>query len=451
LTGENYAIIIAQFSKAYNHKELPMVADSGFVAIQNPWWADPGAFDRDPHLSQVAGKPFYFDNPRKKKLKFAPGAGYILRGPRQVGKTTFIKEVMKLWASDEKAVDRGDVLFLSCEGVESFSKLQSLTAEWLAERRGRPLLLCLDEITFVDQWQRAILWLGNTGLLQNAVSFITGSNARDLKEMGERFPGRRVKEIALFPLSPLEFANVPCLAKLPDSEVVDTYLSVGGFPHAIRDLHEFGAVTDETYETYANWIFGDAHRYGLARELLVHVLRRVFETAASRVTWQTIIGSTPVKSHETAAAYVAHLESAFLCRVVRCFDEKSGMSAPRKARKMYFIDPLLYAVAGGFVQGRRNVFAWWKAHLGDPGARGAIFEAAAVECAARRLADTYYWYSSKSGHEADILWRRGDEIRLFDVKSSGAPAGNLLGREVTVITPDTFLPFLRGLDDIVNK
>lgn len=407
------------------------------LEILNPWWSDPSAIDADPHIRAVAGKPFYFDNPLKHELGFDKGQRWILRGARQVGKTTLIKEVLAQ-ALKQGRVDAANGIFITCENIEHYDELQEMLVELLRARKGRSVLLCLDEITFVPEWQRVILWLINAGMLADAMLLISGSNARDLKESGERFPGRSVNERSLFPLSLTDYRSIPCFRTLSREALLETYLAVGGFPHAVRDFSEGGAVSDETCATYANWIFGDAYRFGLTRDVLLHILFRIYDTVGTQVTYQRLIEKSPVKSHETAAAYVEHLESAFLCHLLGCYDPDKDMAAPRKAKKCYFIDPLLYQVAGGYLRDLRNVSTWWRGMLGDDAFRGRIFESVVVSHMVRRHARTYYWYSSNTKQEVDVVVRQGDETRLFEVKMKPQQLKPIMGKPVSLITPATF-------------
>lgn len=408
--------------------------------ILNPWWQNREAIFTDPHLQQIEAKPYYFDNPVKKTILLEKGRTFILRGGRQVGKTTLLKEKI-LQAIQKEGFSEKACLYLTCEALKDFTELQALLAEWLTPRKNQPLLLCLDEITFVEQWQRALLWLINAGLLKNATTLITGSNARDLKKSAERFPGRNVQELKIYPLSLKDYSTLPCFNKKPMSDLLDIYLKVGGFPHAVADFCEKGLVTDTTYETYANWIFGDAHRFGLNREILTHILFRIFDTISSRVTWQRLIEKSPVHSHETAAGYVNHLEEAFLSFVLHPYDPDKKMSSPRKAKKIYFIDPLLYALAGGYLKGIRNNYNGWLKQLLDQEFKSKIFEAVVASHFARQ-SNVYYWYSSNLNREVDLLIRHPDDISLYEIKMKKQMIKPALSKEVQVITPEEFPNFL---------
>ena len=407
------------------------------LKILNPWWQNPNLIKEDEHLL-VRAQPYYFDHPCKIKIPLEPGLGVILRGPRQVGKTTLMKEkIAEALASGNYAPS--NCIFVSCEAFSDFEKLQEFLTQILQSRAGQDTVLCLDEVTFVPEWQRAVLWLANAGLLKRAALLISGSDAHDLKLSAERFPGRNIKELRIYPLSSFDYARIAFFKNLSPMERFETYLKVGGFPRAIADYCLYGFVRDETYEMYLNWILGDSHRYDLSRELMGHILYRIYETAGSQVTWTRLIEKTPVKSFETALSYVEHLDLAFLCHVVACYDPDKELPAPRKARKVYFVDPLLYAIAGGYVQGVRRVHDWWNKTLTENGIRGRIFESVVLDSFCRKTQPVYFWYSANTKREVDVLIRRADKIKVFEVKWQPTQIKPILGEDVYVITPQEFV------------
>jgi hypothetical protein len=350
-----------------------------------------------------------------KTLSFQAGDISILRGPRQVGKTTLIK------LSIERLLKEGfpskDILYLSCESFTSFQILQSVLIEWLRQHP-RKTVLFLDEISFVPDWQRALLALSNMGLIENSAVLLTGSNARDLKESGERLPGRRGrgKDLRLYPLSPPELGQLPCFASTPWNGLFEIYLKIGGFPLAVRDFVESGTVTDTTYDTYRNWIIGDAHRYQLRQETLKEILFRISDTAGSRVTWPGLIKDYPVKSPEAALQYVEHLQDAFLCRILHCYDPNRDGASPQKARKIYFADPILHAIGAAWKHGITNIFHWFSEKTNLPSFRGTLFESLVVNDYGRTHERLYFWYSSKTQEEIDLVLPRQGDVSLYDIK-----------------------------------
>ncbi len=409
------------------------------LEIQNPWWTQPDWFAQDLHLSGLKKKPTYYDRPEAAALaKSAPGI-HIIRGPRQVGKTTLLKNIAHIWLSENDHQPK-NLLFLSCESIADYRELESLLMPWLDQHRGVGGIL-LDEISFTQEWPRAILSMANKGLLVDKSVWITGSNARDLKESGERLPGRRNsgRDISVFPFGFKELRQMPFFLKLDDVELTNLYLKIGGFPHAVSDYAEFGFVRDETYLTYRNWIIGDASRYGLSGEILSHLLYRVLETVSSRITWTKLIETTSVKSHETAQEYLTHIEDSFLAHIFACYDPEKHLGNLSKARKLYFVDPLIYGLAFAWRTGAANPFRWFESELEEPAFRGKIFESVVASRMKRQHERVYFWYSAKTQQEVDIVLDRGQNFELFDVKlSQPSHVPKVLGQSQKIILPEDF-------------
>jgi hypothetical protein len=417
-----------------------------FLKIQNPWWEDPKTIAQDPHLLAIEGKPYRFTPDLVKTLKWEPGDIFVLRGPRQVGKTTTLKLLIQRLLGEQ--ANPKNIFYLSCEAIESFRELQKELARFLETRRKIRTFLFLDEISFVPSWQRAVLGVANLGLTAHATLVLTGSNARDLKESSEQLPGRRGKgqDLQIYPLSLWELAKLASFQGLTPGELLNLYLQIGGFPRAVAEYVMLGTITDETYGIYRNWIVGDASRYQLRQETLKQILFRIGDTLTSRITWPKLIENSPIRSHETALEYVEHLQDAFLCHIHYCYQPETKGPATQKARKLYFVDPLLYGIAFSWREGTSNVFQWMKAWLEDTDFRGKLFESVVVNHASRTHPQVYYWYTAKDKKEVDLVLPSPEPNRapnLYEIKLSDAPSFRALGEEVKILTPKNFYERLR--------
>ena len=67
----------------------------------NPWWSDAQAIQRDRHLRALASSPFQRPILLLDQLQLDAPIVYTLRGPRQVGKTTTVKLLIR------KLLDQG--------------------------------------------------------------------------------------------------------------------------------------------------------------------------------------------------------------------------------------------------------------------------------------------------------------------------------------------------------
>jgi predicted AAA+ superfamily ATPase len=76
-------------------------------AIQNVWWQGKAHINEDRHINSYLTKKYRWRFPILDELKLDPGNIFTIRGPRQIGKTTLIKLIIKSLigqGADEKAV-----------------------------------------------------------------------------------------------------------------------------------------------------------------------------------------------------------------------------------------------------------------------------------------------------------------------------------------------------------
>ena len=126
-----------------------------FVIEQNPWWRDRVLIDSDQQvIKALAAEP--------QKLYLFEDENLLILGPRQVGKTTFVKLCIRDLLLNKK-VDPRNILFFSAESLSSKDDILALALYFdeVADKT-RTSYLFLDEISFVDDWNVAILALFNS-------------------------------------------------------------------------------------------------------------------------------------------------------------------------------------------------------------------------------------------------------------------------------------------------
>jgi len=160
------------------------------LRLQNPWWSDPLLIESDDYVRTFDGS----------KCKWIPTLGidtekdviYSLRGPRQVGKTTYIKVLIRNLIRD--GVDPRDILYLHSEIFVNWKELLGSLNYYLRNIcRGRAYIF-IDEISAVDRWPRALKYLYDVGELRNSFLLVCGSHAMDVIRGIELLPGRRGEE-----------------------------------------------------------------------------------------------------------------------------------------------------------------------------------------------------------------------------------------------------------------
>ncbi len=294
------------------------------------FWENPGWESSDRHLESIKTMPF------ERQIPFIPEKKglYIIRGPRQIGKSSWLKKVLSHYAGKEKC------FYLSCENVENNKEL----AEILKSVRDRKIVL-LDEVSFVKNWDRAIKHEVDQGY--HHILMITGSHAYDLKRGSDLMPGRfdHGGEFTLLPMLFDEFYEARLQAGWAGDDRVkelEAYFRVGGFPMAVAEGGIDGKLPKNSIQTYWKWLVGDALKLGKQQDYLEEVMMQLSGCMGSPVSLQTLAKKTSIGSHHTVKDYIALLESCFAVRTLYAIDMNSGSYRYKKDKKFYFSDPLLF-------------------------------------------------------------------------------------------------------------
>lgn len=344
----------------------------GDVAARNPWWADPNGLDRDPHLIRLARSPFHRSSPLLRTIRVDESNVYTLRGPHQVGKTTFLKQLAAQLIRDEHW-DPRLVVYYPLDLADRPRQLVDLVLRVKAAYpggHGQRWCFLLDEVSALADWQRGIKYLrDNTDAIEDCF-VLTGSSARDIRRGGERLPGRRGPgsdlDKILLPLSFPEFLDAtrpglrpkesfsllgstaddvvaalqPAVLLLDELQrALEEYARVGGFPSAVADFLHAGSVSGRTLGNLWDIVAGDVERWGRKRIETLRLLGRLTRSLGSPLDWHSLAVDMGV-SLPTASSYAELLADAFLLLIVY-YRELDGTVALRKGKKLYAVDPLI--------------------------------------------------------------------------------------------------------------
>ncbi len=290
---------------------------------------------RDRHLVAVAAMPFQRKWP---EISNKPGL-YILRGPRQVGKTSWIKNILSRNAKQ----DASSCFYRSCENMRDHQDLAELF-KGLTKTR----LILLDEITFVKEWTRAVKHFIDSGYSGTLV--ITGSGASDLRRGADRMPGRwgAGSEIEMLPMDVKEFLEVRSAAgwTLKDTaKEIELFFTVGGFPGAVAEAGKLGKLPEKTILEFKRWLIGDINRLGLNEQYLREIMLQIALTHSTPISLQGLAHKTQIGSHRTALNYIEALEDSFALRTLYALDISGKQFFFRRDKKFYFTDPLIFHMA----------------------------------------------------------------------------------------------------------
>ncbi|MEE9224401.1 MAG: ATP-binding protein, partial [Thermoplasmata archaeon] len=333
----------------------------------------------------------------RRVIPLEPGSVYLLRGPRQVGKSTLIKQHIRELI--QKDVDPHSIMYYPCDYVGSVRELRRIIEFHLERNRGAEnLYIFLDEITYLRNWNREIKAQVDAGLLRRAALILTGSGAAQLRRQAEQLPGRGLEgnQYLLYPLTFREFLlqasdsitkgqdvelmrSLATVRKrledisfsLEDSsqEQMDTldkfmpygpdldallrfYLMTGGFPQTINRFARASlkSIEDEAYNTMMQVVLGDFSKQGkeeaLARQIIEGILRR----HGTRFSYPTLTNEVDA-THPTVLQYLETLNDSLLTQTIYSIDFKRGTSRYKADKKVYLSDPFLYHSTNAFAKG----------------------------------------------------------------------------------------------------
>lgn len=336
------------------------------LALQNPWWERSKWATDDPQLKQLERSPFIWRPALLTELDLDSPNVYTVRGPRQVGKTTLLKLLIR--ERLDAGFDVHRVLYYSLDLERTPDEIVEVvrTAKAMGTSKG-PWCILLDEVSSIGEWQRGIKYLRDQTEASNDCLILTGSSSADMRKGAERLPGRRGPgarlDKVMLPMSFSEFCSVVGIADSPRAglplddflppkglgpwlarvetldEALGSYATTGGFPRAVRDFVSERMVRSETFETLWAIMAGDADRAGRDRISALRLLERVVRSLGSPMSWLSMAEDAGFASSRTAEDYAGFLADTYVVLIIYALQLGRG-PAPRKQKKLYPVDPL---------------------------------------------------------------------------------------------------------------
>ena len=362
---------------------------------QNLWWTQADAWQAgDPHLRRLRGQPVELPPLVADLIPLTAPAVHMVRGPRQVGKSTELKLLAR------RAMDGGrqakDVLYVTLDllaGEGTGSVVDTVRRAKELSRCGDGALLLLDEVTAVRDWQVAVKYLWDAGIVDRDVVICTGSSAMDLRmDSAERLPGRRGAGMDFLAL-PRSFAvfaraldgRIPLSPEIPPAQLaaergadalhqarvhlpalqraLELYAVFGGLPAAVAEAVGGAPAPSEAVKRVVHdSLTREIARKGASEPALRALLERVVRSLGSKVNWARMAremdvslgprrrpGSGPHAS--TVRDYFEFMAAAYFLLVVYFWRRDADSASVSRDKKVYFADPLLYTVAHDLAPG----------------------------------------------------------------------------------------------------
>lgn len=182
-------------------------------------------------------------------------------------------------------------------------------------------------------------------------------------------------------------------------EILKKYVQWGGFPKVVADLVESGSVTEQTMELYRSVLLSEFEKQRRKVSLILSLMRKLYTVLGAPVSYNSLTQDTGCRSNAVVQDYLEIFNAAFLGFVLPCVDLAHRRPYPKREKKFYAIDPIVWkVVAGG---------------AGLPPVHEAVLAEHAVAVhLVRPLADKWadlgsleglYYFRSRKGREVDFV------------------------------------------------
>lgn len=345
----------------------------------------------------------------RKQLDYAlarlfKGKAFIVFGPRQTGKTTFVEELL--------AKVGKKTLYLNGDDADVRDSLAKPNEAQLKH------MLSGYEILFIDEAQR----IDEVGLLIKIIVdrfkkiqvIATGSSAFELSgKINEPLTGRKY-EMMLLPFSYAELVGHTDF--LTEERLLDQRLIYGSYPEVINDP----ANAEEHLKLLADsYLYKDLFALEEVKKPLLFekIVKALALQIGSEVNFSEL--AQLVKADQkTVEKYISLLEKSFVVFTLQAFSG-NVRNEIKKNKKIYFYDTgIVNAITRNFnsLNNRNDV--------------GALFENYMIAERKKYLqqnqleAELFFWRTTQQ-QEIDLIEKRGDEILAVEFKWSEKSKGRI--------------------------
>lgn len=367
---------------------MEVVRDDALRALirdSNPWWqAAVSGADRtawataDPTLTKRARHDLGYRADVFSDIANAriSDSLHVLRGPRRVGKSVAIKDlVVELCRRDD--ISPWQIIYFPADNMSSNDLRRAFAIGRDLSRSAdvAPRIWLVDEVTAIDNWTSTIKTLRDNTALAHDTVVLTGSSATSAETALRDLGAGRTGESNLNPfrlLLPMSFAEfvrstdptIPQLQPVPAwnlqtptvaqtaaemepyTDLLDLawqrYLECGGFPRAVSEYTKAGAVSDRFARDLVAWLRTDVDPDGQQEcvpLLLDSFHRHTTSPLNVRATGEQLGMSRTILS--TRINRLVHAFGAVTCP--KRNDDGSLVSGAQS--KIYLLDPLLAHIA----------------------------------------------------------------------------------------------------------
>mgnify|MGYP002640886194 CR=1 FL=1 len=319
----------------------------------------------------------------------------VLLGPRQTGKTTLIRELVKelnlptLWLSGDDFNTREEF------GIHSISHMRAIA--------GNHKLLVIDEAQYIDNIGLSIkIFVDN---IPDVQVIATGSSSFELLNViNEPLTGRKW-EYQLFPLSYKELHDHNGL--INENGLLDQRMIFGCYPEVINNP---GNERDVLQMLTSSYLYKDLFIHQqLKKPQLVEKLVRALSFQVSNEVSYNELAQLVGADIQTIEKYIDLLEKAFI--IFRLYSLSRNLrNEIKKSRKIYFYDNgIRNAVISNFspLNSRDDVGAMWENYIVSERMKHTHYN---------KLYMNRYFWRTHAQQEIDYLEEYDGQLNAYEIK-----------------------------------
>ncbi len=319
----------------------------------------------------------------------------MLFGPRQVGKTTFLKNLIT--SSGE------DYLYFLCDDDVIKSRLEQANTELMRNIIGEAKIVFIDEAQLLENAGRIIKLMVDQ--FPEAQIIVSGSSSFELKDkMNEPLTGRKWDYLML-PFSFEELKNETNF--LAETSQLSHRLIFGSYPDVVNRPSEAPQVLKLLAESY---LYKDILQLAPLRQInqLKNLLKALAFQVGSEVSFNELSRKIGIDKN-TVSSYLEILEQAFIVFPLTSFSRNLRNEINTKQR-IYFYD-----------NGIRNAIIQQYMPLENRQDIGALFENYVISERKKylnfndRMVNTYFW-RTHSQQEIDYVEEEDGQLNAFEIK-----------------------------------
>jgi len=372
--------------------------------------------------------PRYYDNPEK---YLEPGRVLVIYGPRRVGKTTLLKEMLGRTHLRYVLGSGDDVRVRQVLGSQDFSVIGNYV--------GKNELIVIDEAQRVPEIGMGLKIIVDQ--YPNVRVVATGSSSFDLvNTIGEPLTGRK-RTLNVYPLAQMELKNFLSGAQLGWN--LADYLVLGSYPQVLtaKTREDKIIMLEEITHSY---LLKDVLEFEHIKSsgLVVNLLKLLAFQVGGEVSLNELATQLRVDV-KTVDRYLDLLEKTFVIYRVGGYSRNLRSEITSK-QKYYFLDNgVRNAVIGQYneLSSRNDVGQLWE---------NFVFSERIKKASYTNMYGFRYFWRTYSQQEIDLVEERDGKLFGYECKWSSRKevkpprewAVNYPDAEFHVITPDNYLDFV---------